>query len=281
MFGYIKIYEDELKIKEYKIYKSYYCGLCKALGKRYGALSRLGLSYDLTFFALVCDSVETDKNDIEFERCFKHIGAKQPVCDNKFTDIASDLSILLAYEKIKDDICDGKNIFKYFKYLMLVPYIKSYKKNSHKYADISKSISYNLKRLGEYERQNECDTDKAADCFAVILRDCFGYFNKELKDFGYAVGRYVYCADAFDDLKNDLKSGGYNPYKYKFMLESADDDKLPLAAEAIKNSLYITLSMLAECTEKLKFKKNENIIKNIVYMGMRKITDDIKKKYEV
>ena len=51
MFGYVRPYKDELRVREYEQYKAIYCGLCRALGKNYGVLSRLTLSYDCTLFA--------------------------------------------------------------------------------------------------------------------------------------------------------------------------------------------------------------------------------------
>ena len=53
MFGYVNVYKDELKIKDYDTYRAYYCGLCKMLGKRHNALARLSLNYDLTFLAVL------------------------------------------------------------------------------------------------------------------------------------------------------------------------------------------------------------------------------------
>ena len=34
MFGYVLINKEELKFKEYDVYKSYYCGLCQTLNNR-------------------------------------------------------------------------------------------------------------------------------------------------------------------------------------------------------------------------------------------------------
>lgn len=52
MFGYVTAYKPELKVKEYEAYKGVYCTLCKEMGKEYGALSRLLLSYDGAFFVI-------------------------------------------------------------------------------------------------------------------------------------------------------------------------------------------------------------------------------------
>ena len=71
MFGYVHINKDELKIREYNVYKSYYCGLCKALGKRYNQLVRLGLSFDMTFLAILADSLCEDMPVIKKDGCIK------------------------------------------------------------------------------------------------------------------------------------------------------------------------------------------------------------------
>ena len=36
MFGYVTICEPELKVKDLKKYKAYYCGLCRVLKEEYG-----------------------------------------------------------------------------------------------------------------------------------------------------------------------------------------------------------------------------------------------------
>jgi hypothetical protein len=43
MFGYIAINKDEMKIKDFHTYQSYYCGLCQSLKKSYGARGQLTL----------------------------------------------------------------------------------------------------------------------------------------------------------------------------------------------------------------------------------------------
>ena len=46
MLGYVKIDKGELKVREYEVYCGYYCGICKSIGRRYGQLPRMALSYD-------------------------------------------------------------------------------------------------------------------------------------------------------------------------------------------------------------------------------------------
>ena len=42
VYGYVVVNKPELKIKEYDVYRSYYCGLCDELKERYGAGGDVG-----------------------------------------------------------------------------------------------------------------------------------------------------------------------------------------------------------------------------------------------
>ena len=53
MFGYIYVNEQELKLKDYTAYRSFYCGLCRNLHQRYGRTAQMMLNYDLTFLAIL------------------------------------------------------------------------------------------------------------------------------------------------------------------------------------------------------------------------------------
>ena len=87
VFGYVNIYKDELKVKDYNIYRSYYCGLCKKLGEEFSIRARLSLNYDFAFLALVLSSLSDCKEEIKYENCFIHPLTKRPVLksDDYFT----------------------------------------------------------------------------------------------------------------------------------------------------------------------------------------------------
>ena len=53
MYGYIRPDIGELRINEYRRFRSVYCGLCEALRQRYGVLARFLIGYDMTFLALL------------------------------------------------------------------------------------------------------------------------------------------------------------------------------------------------------------------------------------
>ena len=57
MFGYVTICEPELKMKDFRRYKAYYCGLCQTLKERHGSLGQMTLAYDMTFVIILLTSL--------------------------------------------------------------------------------------------------------------------------------------------------------------------------------------------------------------------------------
>ena len=53
MFGYVRPSDGKLTEEEREVFRGAYCGLCHALGRRYGLAGRMILNYDLAFLAMV------------------------------------------------------------------------------------------------------------------------------------------------------------------------------------------------------------------------------------
>src|SRR5574344_48638 len=103
MFGYVNIYKPELKVKDYTRYRAYYCGLCRTLKDEYGSLSRLSLSYDMTFLILLLSSVYEGEEFTDTIRCIAHPVDKRPIIINEITSYVADMNIVLMYYKFVDD----------------------------------------------------------------------------------------------------------------------------------------------------------------------------------
>ena len=69
MFGYVTASMAELSEGQKQRYLSCYCGLCKALGRRHKALSRLTLSYDMVFLTMLLGSLYEPEEEEPLRRC--------------------------------------------------------------------------------------------------------------------------------------------------------------------------------------------------------------------
>lgn len=263
MFGYVNVYKDELKIKDYDTYRAYYCGLCKALGKKHNQLVRLGLNYDLTFLALIYDSLSDKPHDFKKSGCIKKLGKRKIVSFCNELEFAADMNVLLAYFKLKDDIIDNGSFKARIAVLPFLPCIRRIKKE---YADLFNVVDVSLKRLKFIEDTKCSIIDKAAHEFAVIMQAVFKHIDVSLEKFGYILGRLIYILDVYDDIDEDYKDKKYNPAVLQYGYDGNITEEI---LKNISDNLYYSLGELSNEYETLKIKKNKEIINNIIYLGLR------------
>jgi len=79
MFGYIVMNKPEIKMKDFDLYRSFYCGLCRELRERYGISGQITLSYDMTFVILLLSGLYEPKTYKGTTRCVLHPVRKQTV----------------------------------------------------------------------------------------------------------------------------------------------------------------------------------------------------------
>ena len=103
MFGYVTVCEPELKVKDLKKYRAYYCGLCRTLKEDYGFMGQMTLTYDMTFAVILLSSLYETITKHEEHRCKVHPVKKQTMRRNEMTEYAADMNLLLAYYHLEDD----------------------------------------------------------------------------------------------------------------------------------------------------------------------------------
>ena len=220
MFGYLQIHKDELKVKEYEAYKSVYCGLCKQLGRDYGFLTRLILSYDCTFYAILLMSLKRSCTGFSNGRCkFNPLKkCKFADCKDNAYSKASALSVISAYYKVVDDI-DDSGFFKRIALKIAKPFFgRRQKKAARRFPEIEIIVSEMMKNQKAAENDELVTIDKAANPTAKMISDLAALEGgndlqkRVLSEFGYQIGRWVYLIDAADDYEKDKKSGNFNPF---------------------------------------------------------------------
>ncbi len=69
MFGYVVLNKPEIKFKDFDMYRSFYCGLCRELRERYGISGQITLSYDMTFVILLLSALYEPHTQKGSTRC--------------------------------------------------------------------------------------------------------------------------------------------------------------------------------------------------------------------
>lgn len=280
MFGYVKEYAPELKVKEYSLYKAVYCGLCKSMGKCCGNCSRFTLSYDITFLSVFRLALEHTKYEIKREKCIIHPFKKRAVMkSNSVLEYSARISAILSYAKLKDDIADSGPLKKIF-YTMLTPFFY-YAKRRAGYEELYKVMRKYLSELSECEKIKTASVDVPADIFGRLTAEifCYGLDDVSSKKIAYTVGFYtgkwIYAADALDDMTEDVKSGSYNPFVQIYGRYIPEN-----SAEMIKSAFTQSLVEIEKALELADFTDAslKALIFNIVYEGMNRKSDEILSK---
>lgn len=265
MFGYVKAYKPEMKVKHYEAYKGVYCSVCRTLGKRYGLIARLTLSYDFTFLAIMKMCIETEIPCFEQKRCPFNPAKKCNFCTNGSSalDYTADIAMLMVYYKIIDDIADGSFFRKILLWLIKPIFYRYYKKAKKHLPEMDKLISSMMKKQSQLEKEGTADIDKASDPTAFALGEIFCYNcsdeaeGRVLRRIGYCLGRWVYITDALDDMEKDREKGNYNP----IILSGK-------TKEEVIQTLNLTVSEIANAYELLEVKHFKSVIENVIYEGL-------------
>lgn len=261
MFGYVLVNKPELKIKEFDIYRSYYCGLCRALQKRHGLAGRMTLNYDMTFLIMILSDLYDVKEGCDCRRCILHPLEKRDCRKNEVTDYCADMCVLLSYYKCKDDWKDEHKLRARVAMLLLS---RKAKRVAARYPEKAEFIEKKMNMLDIVENAKNVPVDKVAKVFGEVMAELFVYkddfWKDELYKLGFYLGKFIYLLDAYEDIEQDIKTGDYNPFKQLYGGEGFDDQVLNLL-----------LLMIGECTdafERLPLVENVEILRNILYSGV-------------
>jgi len=281
MFGYIMPDKPELKIKEFELFRGYYCGLCKSMGRSFGTVSRFALNYDSVFLGLLLSSVHNEVPVLRKEGCIANpLKKKWIVRESRHIDYAADINVLLTYYKLKDNIRDEGG---FTPRLAQMAFSRGYRSASARNSRLDAIIAESINAQVQLEQQNCASMDMAAEPFADMLGKLLasGYTGEDgsiariLGWIGYNLGKWIYLIDAFDDIEKDIGSGSYNPLlvQYKYKNEDIKAFKESIAEEIRQN----LLQALAQTTGSLELLKlgNKGIIDNIIYEGLYGKTERI------
>ncbi len=272
MFGYVVIDKPNILIKDYETYQSYYCGLCKSIGREYGTFLRLTLNYDIVLFALLGHNYEGIDPQFCQEHCITHWVKKVPsLHDTPVLRRVADMNMILGYFKASDDVADeGRH--RLWKSAIGSRFQKAVKKMP----DFAKNVQNGYEKLREKEKL-QADADRLADAFGEIMLSSAEALTEkadsDLKKLLYYIGRWVYLIDAVDDVKKDLEKGCYNPFLRE---EKGWDDKVFVRVEKeARPLLYDCIDRIIETYENMKIEISKGALDNVIYRGFKTKTEQV------
>ncbi len=265
MFGYIRADKAELKMREYEIYRGVYCSLCRKLGKSYGFLSRLTLSYDFTFLALLDMSLKEGCTAFKPGRCaFNPAKRCNYLKDASVLDFSAATAMIMLYYKIADDINDEKGLKRLLAILIKPLFSRAHKKAARAFPQIEKYVYDYMNSQNAIESEDCKSVDMAAEPTAKVMSNILMCLSDDegqkraLSRLGYCLGRYIYLLDAACDYKDDIQSNSYN------VLRNVNGD----IKEYVSSQMYISINEAAKAFELISIKKHKSILGNIIYLGL-------------
>lgn len=268
MFGYVRPVLNRLNEEEKKRYKSAYCGLCHAMGKRHGWLSRFTLNYDFAFLAILLYR-SADEQSTQCLRCPAHLLKKPRECIcGKTMDLVADESMILTWYKLTDDVEDKSLLpglpARCLRWLLS----GAYRRAAFARPEFDRRVKLQLGRLRELEAVCSPQLDRTADAFASILAsaagDCGGdtVRMRAMEQLLYHLGRWIYLMDAWDDLDEDVKKGRYNPLDARFQ------GKARMERDYVEATVTHSARLIGAAANLIEFGCWRTIVDNMIYDGL-------------
>ena len=263
MFGYVVMNKPEIKFKDFDLYRSFYCGLCRELKSKYGISGQISLTYDMTFVVILLSALYEPPTQKGTTRCVIHPVHRQPVRRNAVTEYAADMNVLLAYYKCRDDWEDEKKItaLGYLKILQG----KNKKAGVSEYPDkAAKNPETSRVNCLRWRKPEKKILTKWRAALAKLWKR-FLHGNRMCgktlcAEWDFILGKFIYLLDAYDDVEEDIKNKNYNPFSEQYIIEGFD--------EQVRQILIMMMAQTCREFEKLPIIKYTDILRNILYSGV-------------
>lgn len=242
-------------------FRAAYCGLCKVLRQRYGLTGSATLSYDLTFLAILLDSLYEPEAHEGSERCPTHPLRPHPYVYSEPFEYAADMNFALAYHKCLDNWLDDRNVLSLAESKVLH---RAYERAAARRTEQCRAIEAWLHEIHEIEASGKTEIDPPVNSTGRMLGKLFRYkedfWADSLERIGDGLGRFIYLMDAYDDLARDKRKGAYNPLKTM--------SEQPGYEEEIREIFELLLARCAKRFERLPCVEDADLLRNILYSGV-------------
>ncbi len=262
MLGNVKPHLPRLADEAKNKYNTYYCGLCKTLGRQNGLFSRFMLNYDMVFVAMIYDELHTEQQQVKHTGCFANPFRKKDILQpTAGTAYAADVLMLLVYFKLVDNFRD-EGIIKKIGCGIIYPYFylkfRSAAKRQPRLAEVFKAESHNQFKAEKESKDIDSLAMPTANMVRAIMADCGGKEHRRtLGRMGFFLGRVIYLLDALKDRAEDEKGGKFNIFNIGGYTE-----------ESAKAECFMSLGEMARRYAELEMENIKEITDNIIYMSL-------------
>ncbi len=277
MFGYVVPVKSKLSQQDFVLYRAFYCGMCKTIGSLFGQLPRYSVSYDSAFLAALVSDCLDYPEEIKLSACVGNPFKKKPmIAQNELMEKLAAVNIILCRYKLFDDVVDGKTDAK----IAMKFFAKAYKKSVQMMPEADEIVKIGYENLRNCETSGCDSVDRVGHCFANMLKKLFALIlgdrgDEHVLSMVYNVGKFIYIADALDDIEEDKKSGNYNVFlisygKFENRRQFIEDNRAELEflfASTVNKAI-------AEFNAR-KYTQSYTLLQNIVYYGLRDKTEQL------
>lgn len=296
MFGYVLPDSRTMERRDFAMFQAAYCGLCLSTKKKYGNFPRFTTNYDSAVLGLLL--IEATKPQIEFgaARCIGDPRRKVYVKDCDLWQTLVDVNMIMCGYKLEDDRNDGGGHGVMRRLLK-----KPFETARGNLPEIDGIFRAGYERLRGMEKANVASLDRTSDCFASMLRDMLLAVVRDKKDksaagdvyydmshtderytenlagLGYNIGKYVYLADALDDIEEDAAAKRYNPFLavWPGLGKGGRAEYIEAHRGEISFALASTINRARACFGALPLTHVGGLLSNIVNDGLRRKADEL------
>ena len=276
MFGYVLPDKPNLYMKDYALFRAYYCGLCHATKGESGQLARFSVNYDATFLSLFFHGLHGVKAEVKNKRCVLNPKKRPVIAATPLMKRIARLDLILLGMKLADDKEDGES-----HPFRRMAFARQVKKARRKEAELA-ALADACREAQSREEREGVSLDGAAEPFAVMMKEVFRALAEEkttpeIKRIGYLLGKYVYYMDALDDYDEDRKKGRFNAFRRTFgakdyaeLIEAHEEDVRFIIEEIVRG--------IEEAYKTVDLGENDGVVTNTLWYGLRLRLETLLKK---
>jgi hypothetical protein len=285
MFGTLKPQACGLACDRRHAYATFYCGLCKGLGDHFGTATRVLLTYDAVFLALVVDGLIVEQAAPDACRCpmlpLVHRPTVRP--DSVAMRYASAMQMLLVDQFLADRSEDGKRAAKAARPLLSSRVTRAYTMLGELGVSMEEvrgfeQVQARVERTRDADVQDACEPTRRALGVAFERMTALPGVSEEatsdrsreaLRELGRALGGAIYLIDALDDLAKDHASGAFNPCLVPGRRGRGRVVSWPRIAR-VWDDLYGDLAALDDLTHTLPLLRHRDLVRAVVVGELRR-----------